>query len=285
MERISQLKSLATTLRDLHHRKDKMLVLANAWDAGSAFLFEQAGAEAVATTSAGCAYAHGYPDGERATYEDIFQSAKRIARRLKVPVSVDLESGFGDTPGEVCKSVSRIVLEAGAVGLNIEDSKPGSDMSTLYSKEEQVERLSALNKLREEIQVPFVINARTDAAWVVNETTLKEAIQRGNAYLESGADCVFVPGVTQAADIATLVEEIKGPINILATPTAPSLNKLEKLGVARCSIGSGPARAALTTTRNLAVKIIQERDCSLMYGSTMSHAECQELFAKGLNNT
>lgn len=283
MDRVNKLKALAQRFRELHHRPGKLLVLPNAWDGGSAVLFERAGAEAVASTSAGCAYAHGFPDGEEVTYEDILQSAKSIARRVNVPVSVDLESGFGDTPAQVCQSVSRVILEGGAIGFNIEDSKPGPDIFNLYTKEEQVERLAALNKLREEIGVPFVINARTDAAWKVSEKSLAEAIDRGNAYLASGADCIFVPGVTKAADIATLVNGIKGPINILAVESAPSLDELEKLGVARCSVGSGPARAALTTTKMLAEKLLKERNCSLMFGSTLSHAECQEIFAKKSN--
>ncbi len=189
----------AEKLRALH-RRDRPLVLVNAWDAATARIFEKAGSAAIATTSAGIAFASGYPDGQKISRERMLEAVARICGAVSVPVTADVEAGYGDTPGEIHRTAVG-VLEAGAVGLNLEDGT-GRSEAPLADPALQGEKIRAVVAAGRSHGVPIVLNARTDVylARVGPETgRLAETIRRGRAYRDAGADCVFIPGVTDPA--------------------------------------------------------------------------------------
>lgn len=261
------------------HTGNDVLVLPNAWDVGSAVVFERAGFSAVATTSAGIAYSLGHADGEQVTLDDLLSVVTRIVARVSLPVSVDVEMGYGESVGEVCETVRRVV-DAGGVGINIEDGVPGEEPS-LVDANQQVEMLSAVAGLRDELGVPFVINARTDGLWLKTgeeSARIDEAVARGNRYLGAGADCVFVPGLLDVNAIKALVDGINGPLNVIATPVCPAVDELRDMGVARLSLGSGPVRAAYTTTLRIAEELKRSGTLAAMSAHAMSYAEANALF-------
>ena len=241
----------AERLRALH-RAPPILVIPNAWDAASARLFEAEGFPAVATTSAGVAASLGYPDGGVVPAREMIEAVARIARAVKVPVSADIEHAYAETPDGVADVVLRVIA-AGAVGINLEDMVPGA--AGLEPLALQVDKIRAVIKAAAKAGVRVVINARTDVflrAIGPSEARLGAAVERGKAFLDAGADCVFVPGVRDRQAIADLVGGIGGPINILAGEGTPPTSELEALGVARVSVGSGPMRASLAVVREVA---------------------------------
>jgi 2-methylisocitrate lyase-like PEP mutase family enzyme len=259
------------------------LVLPNAWDAGSAVIFEKEGFEAIGTTSAGIAYSLGYPDGENITLPDLLEAAQKIIRRITVPLTVDIEMGYGADISQVLNTVQS-VIEEGAVGINIEDGVNG-EYPHLFDCQEQCRKVEEIKRLKAVSGVPFVINARTDVYWLSigePERRLHEAIERGNAYLEAGADCVFVPGRMGREVIGDLAKEIKGPLNIIATPLCPNVAELEALGVSRLSIGSGAVRASLGITRRIARELKAQGSLTSMIEAAISYGEANKLFSDKL---
>jgi 2-methylisocitrate lyase-like PEP mutase family enzyme len=251
-------RRLAEQFRALHHGP-LPLVLLNAWDAASALIFARAGAKAIATTSAGIAAALGYPDGQHITPQEMTAAVARIATAVDLPVSADLEAGYGDTPQDAA-ATARAALAAGAVGLNLEDTTDSSE-GPLLDTERQAQKIRGVRAVGEEAGVPLVINARTDVFLAqVGEPgeRIQHAAARANAYRAAGADCTFVPGVSDAATIAQLISAIDAPLNILAVPGTPSVSELHRLGVARISLGSGPMRAALALTRDIAQELFEQ---------------------------
>jgi len=241
----------AQVLRQLH-QAPPILILPNAWDAATARLFEAEGFPAIATTSAGVAAALGYPDGGVVPAHDMIEAIARIARAVAVPVTADIEHAYAATPDAVAETVMRVVA-AGAVGINLEDIVP--DAADLEPIELQANKITRIVKASTTAGVRVVINARTDVflkSIGAPETRLAAAIERGKAFLAAGADCVFVPGVTDRDTIGALVRGIGGPVNILATVGTPPIADLAALGVARVSVGSGPMRAALAVVRDVA---------------------------------
>lgn len=238
------------------HTGGRLLVLPNAWDAGSARIFEQAGFHALGTTSAGVALSLGYPDGERVSRADMLEVVRRIASAVAIPVTADLEAGYGPTVNDAVET-AKGAIAAGAVGMNFEDST--SD-DRLVDVAVNVERIRAVKKVAEAEGIAFVLNARTDVFLLqIGEPAgrFDETVRRANAYRAAGADCLFVPGVTDAETIGRLVRAIKGPMNVLAGRGAPPTGELERLGVARVSIGGGPMRAALTLTLRIAQELAE----------------------------
>ncbi|WFB08386.1 isocitrate lyase/phosphoenolpyruvate mutase family protein [Streptomyces sp. LX-29] len=221
------------------------LTLANAWDAASARLVAATGAPAVATTSAGVAWGLGAADGNRLHRDEAIALIARVAGAVEVPVTADIESGFGATPDEVAETVARVVA-AGAVGVNIEDS-PGPDGAALRPAAEQAERIAAARSAADAAGVPLFINARTDVYLLAvgdERDRLDETLRRAGDYLEAGADGVFVPGTTDPDVVGALTKDIAAPVNIMAGPGAPTVERLAGLGVARISLGSAVAEAA-----------------------------------------
>jgi 2-methylisocitrate lyase-like PEP mutase family enzyme len=266
----------AGKLRALH-RRGHPLVLVNAWDVATARIFEKAGSEAIATTSAGIAFATGYPDGQKISRERMLEAVARICAAVSVPVTADVEAGYGDTPEEIHRTAVG-VLEAGAVGLNLEDGT-GRPEAPLADLALQVEKIRAVVAVGRRHGVPIVLNARTDVYLdrVGPEAgRLAETIRRGEAYRDAGADCVFIPGVTDPAVIGVLVKQLACPVNVLAVAGSPSIADLARLGVARVSLGSGPMRAAMTQMQRLAEEVLTNGTYTTLEGIT-SHATMNDL--------
>ncbi|WP_344482302.1 isocitrate lyase/phosphoenolpyruvate mutase family protein [Glycomyces endophyticus] len=231
------------------------LLLPNCWDAASAAVIASAGAPAIATTSAGVAWSLGRPDGDALDRDAAAAAVERVVRAVDLPVTADIESGFGRTPKGVRKTLAA-VASAGAVGVNIEDSDTETP-GVLRPLTDQAERLAAA---REGAGADLFINARIDiylAGIGEPETRLAAAIERAATYTEAGADGIFVPGVTDSETIAALVNAISLPLNILAGPGAPAPSALAKLGVARISLGSGVASAAYAAARRATIAFIE----------------------------
>lgn len=267
----------AERFRALHHQSTPV-VLANVWDVASARIVEEAGFEALATTSAGVAWALGYPDGQRISRAEMLAAVARITKAVRVPVTADLEAGYGPTPDDAAATVHG-AIEAGAVGFNLEDSTE-DPAHPLFDIALQTERIAAAREAADAAGIPFVINARTDV--VLNqvgapEWRLGETLRRLAAYRDAGADCLFAPGVRDAETIATLVRELKAPLNVLAIPGIPPVAELARLGVARVSLGGGLMRAALDCTRRLATDLRASGDTSPIASTTLTHADMQKL--------
>jgi 2-methylisocitrate lyase-like PEP mutase family enzyme len=273
-------RAKAERLRALHVPGEP-LVLLNAWDAGSAAVIAKAGAQAIATTSAGAANALGYPDGQLVTREQMLSTVAPIAAAVDLPVTADMEAGYGDSP-EDAAATARGLVEVGGVGLNLEDTADAGD-DPLLPIDAFVAKIAAVTATAEETGVPLVLNARTDVfIGQVGDpaTRLERAVERGRAYLEAGADCIFVPAVADAATIGALVEGIGGPVSILAGPGSPTLSELAALGVARVSVGSGAYRAALALARAMAVEAYGTGTLETMTRAQVSFAETQTLFER-----
>ena len=267
----------AELLRQLHV-KGPMLVLPNAWDAGSASIFVEAGFPALATTSAGIAFSLGYPDGERITRDEMLAAVARITRRIAVPITADMEAGYGMTPNEVAETVRR-VIDAGAVGMNLEDRIEGKHLIDFPLA---VERIAAARAAADGTGVSIVLNARTDAFEAPElrpEQRLEEAVRRGNAFREAGADSVFVPFVGDRDTIEVLVQKIRAPVNILGTANAPTLKELATLGVRRVTFGSAPMRATLGLVRRMAREWKEKGTYGTLEAYGIPFAELQKLFA------
>jgi 2-methylisocitrate lyase-like PEP mutase family enzyme len=236
---------LAAAFRDLHRpRTGAILVLPNAWDALSARVIEHAGARAIATTSAGVSWALGRPDGQGVTRTDMVEAVRRIAEAVQLPVTADIESGYGSgSPEDVAETV-RAVVAAGAVGINLEDA-PGRGGEPLLRPEEHGPRIASARAVG---GPELFINARVDVylRQVGEESArIDETVRRARAYVAAGADGVFVPGVMDAPTIGRLVEAIDAPLNIMASSGAPSVRELASLGVARVSVGPSITQAAM----------------------------------------
>jgi 2-methylisocitrate lyase-like PEP mutase family enzyme len=252
---IDDQKSKAMTLRTLH-RGPNILVLPNAWDVASARVFEEAGFGAIATTSAGIAFSLGYPDGQKITREEMLARIGRIARAVKVPVTADVEAGYGYRPEDAARTATDAIA-AGAVGMNLEDAT-GDKAYPLLDLSLQLERIQAVREAALKTAVLLVLNARTDVylARVGEESTrYDEAVRRLVAFRDAGADCVFLPGVADAEVIARVVQDVKCPVNILVGSGSPTVAELHKLGVARTSIGSGAMRATLGLVKRIAEEL------------------------------
>ena len=276
---MSDQRALATTFRELHHSA-RPLLLVNAWDVVSARIVEDSGAPAIATTSAGVAWAEGFADGEQITREHMLSRVAHIARSVNVPVSADLEGGYGETVADA-RTTALGAIECGAVGLNFEDAHPNGQ--GLLDIDAQVARIKAMRDAATDAGVPLVINARTDTfladvgpddAW-----RLAESLRRGNEYLAAGADCVFVPGVTDAATIQALVAGLRGPLNVLAGAATPSIAALRELGVARVSLGSGAMSVVLAEFRNL-VRVLGETGDFAFLSQRMQHGAVNAMLTR-----
>jgi 2-methylisocitrate lyase-like PEP mutase family enzyme len=260
----------AEKLRALH-RGPEILVLPNAWDCASARIFEELGFPAIATTSAGVAFSLGYADEQNIPAKEMLAAVTRIARSVDVPVTADLEGGYGDIA-----ETAAALLESGAVGLNLEDIL-GQGPGSLASIDEQVSRIAAIRK------TGVVVNARTDLYLKKigdDATRFDRAIERLKAYRDAGADCLFIPGIVEEDLIARFVDALEFPINILAVAGIPSIARLEKLGVARISVGSGMMRSAMGHTRRIAEELKTTREFGKMIEGSIPFAEANALFRK-----
>ncbi|MBB6019581.1 2-methylisocitrate lyase-like PEP mutase family enzyme [Paenibacillus sp. JGP012] len=241
-----------------YHVKGNPLILVNVWDAGSAQTIQSAGAAAIATGSWSVAVAHGEQDGEALPFPLVLANLARITRSVDLPVTADIEGGYGRSVSEVKQNVM-LVVEHGAVGINIEDQLPAGE--GMYSIEEQVLRLGAAREAAEQTGIPLFINARTDlflqhAAEQHNDTLIHKALTRCKAYAEAGASGLFVPGLQDQRLIQELCEHSPLPVNVMVTAQEPSPGQLAALGVARISYGPYPYLQVMEHLRVLGRSIL-----------------------------
>jgi 2-methylisocitrate lyase-like PEP mutase family enzyme len=270
----------AVKFRKLHHGP-RMLLLPNAWDVASARILEECGHPAIATTSAGIAYSLGYPDGQRISRDEMLEMVGRIARAVRIPVTADLEAGYGTTPKEMAETV-KAAIEAGAIGMNFEDIT-GDDENSQVPLSLQVEKIHAIRETAASLGVPFVLNARTDIYLMPigpEATRFERTVERLRAYRKAGADCLFAPGVYDRDTIAKLVKAVDGPLNILANPACPPVAELEKIGVARVSAGSGIMRAAMGAVQRIGTEMFEARSCDAMFAGATPFIELKRMMTR-----
>jgi 2-methylisocitrate lyase-like PEP mutase family enzyme len=262
------------------HRRPRALVLPNVWDVASARIVEEAGYGALATTSAGVAFSLGYPDGERIPREEMLARVARIVNAVKVPVTADVEAGYGRRPEDAALTAHG-VIEAGAIGMNFEDSidDPAHPLLDLNL---QIERIRAIREAALKSGVLLVLNARTDTYLLEvgpPEKRYDDTLRRLAAFRDAGADCVFAPGLRDSETIRRLAADLKCPLNILAGPGSPTINELEQLGVARVSLGSSTMRATLGVLKRAAEELLTKGTYSSLAGAP-SHADVNRLMDK-----
>lgn len=247
----------AEALRRMHHGSD-VLLLPNAWDAISARIFAKRGFKAIATTSGGVAWALGYGDGEQTPLAEVLDMVRRITRVVDLPVTVDFETGYGQTPTEVAESI-RAVIEAGAAGVNLEDSRPGH--GPMRDAGAMAERIRAARKAAAESDVPLVINARVDH-WLhqqggAPEAPLADATARAKAYLAAGADCIYPIGLRDLKTTEAFVQAVGAPVNVMGGPGSAPLAELARIGVKRVSTATWFSALALGTIDKAAAQILE----------------------------
>ena len=280
---VRQQAEKAEQFRKLHHGP-RMLVLANAWDVVSARILEECGHPAIATSSAAVAFSRGYPDGQRIPRDEMLDVVARIARAVRVPVTADLEAGYGTTAKDMAE-MTKAAIDAGAIGMNLEDVT-GDDERSHVALPLQVEKIRAIRETAKSIGVPFVLNARTDIYLMPigpEATRFERAVERLRAYRDAGADCLFAPGVYDRETIAKLVKAVPAPINILANPACPPMAELEKIGVARVSAGSGIMRAAMGAVRRIGKEMLQAPSCEALFAGAIPHAELNRMMNRRAN--
>lgn len=263
--------SIVETFRQLHADVAPLL-LPNAWDAGSARLFESAGATAIATTSGGVAWALGYRDGGVLPIGELAGTVARIARVVTVPLSIDIENGYSDDPKIVADNVMRLV-DFGIAGINVED---GEDRPSLLAA-----KIDAIRKATARARVDLFVNARSDVFLrnlVTKVELTEESIARGSLYAEAGADGLFLPGLRQPDQIRAVVNDVSLPLNLMVWPELAGAEELGKLGVRRLSAGTGIAQVAWGAAEALAKDFLASGGSAPMYKGFVSYRQLQELF-------
>lgn len=255
------------------HTGDHPLALPNAWDVPSAKLIEAAGAAAIATTSAGVAWALGAADGEQVDKQQALAAVARIAAAVDIPVTADVEAGFGKDPQAVAETI-RQVIAAGVVGVNIEDSVQGRP-EPLRPVAEQSARIAAARAAADDEGTRLFINARIDT-YLSAAGGPAETLSRAATYLEAGADGIFVPGVVDPVTTKELAEGVDAPLNVMAGAGAPPVAELATLGVARISLGSGIAQAAHELVRRAAHELLTDGTYETLSGAA-DYAELNAL--------
>lgn len=272
---ITKQAGLAEAFRRMHDRS-QLLMLPNAWDAVSARLFAHAGFGAIATTSAGIAWASGFSDHDLPRAE-LLSATARIAAAVQIPVTADIESGYGTTAAEVGATI-REVIAAGAVGINLEDGAHGG----LRPLDDAVERLRAARAAATAVGVPIVINARIDTYlpfWEAPaQTRFEETLRRARAYLAAGADCVYPIALGDADTIGALTRALDAPVNITARPGVPDAATLRQLGVARVSMAAFPAAVALAAADRV-VREVQRTGNFEALGASLGYPDIERLFS------
>ena len=266
---------MAEAFRARHARRP-VLLLPNAWDGLSARLFAAAGFEAMATTSGGVAWALGYPDGEATPWSEVVAATARIVRAAGIPVSADIEAGYGTTPHEVAAHVAEII-GTGVVGINLEDGMHGPIRST----EDAAARIRAAREAARQVGVPIVINARCDIYFLPQQDEgdrFAATVARCKAYLAAGADCVYPFGLRDPDTIARLTEAVGAPVNVTGRPGMPDADSLERLGVARITIASAPTLAAMSAISELAQDLRATGRFDRL-AAPLRHPDAQALFA------
>lgn len=258
--------------RFLSLHEGPILVLPNAWDAASAAIVAHAGADAIATTSGGVSWAMGAADGQALTRDEMLSAVGRIARAVSIPVTADVEAGYGDVAATI-----EGVLSAGAVGVNLEDSRDGK----VIAAADQARDIAIARQTAIRLGVPqLVINARTDIyLFRVGEPAdrLDEVLARCDVYAEAGADVVFVPGLLDLEILTRLTKASPVPISVMAQPGGPKVAQLAAAGVRRVSVGTGLAELAYATTLQAAQQFLQEGTSAQLAGG-LDYGQINALF-------
>ncbi|WP_284978781.1 isocitrate lyase/phosphoenolpyruvate mutase family protein [Arthrobacter sp. fls2-241-R2A-200] len=267
----------AEHFRKLHDPGPQPLVLVNVWDAASARVVQEAGASAIATSSSAVSWSLGYRDGDHVPWGLAMAALGRIAHATRLPVTADIETGYGRTDDEL-RATIHAVLDAGAVGINIEDSAedPLTDVG------EQSRRIAVIRATADERGVPLFVNARTDTylSGRFPDKAYEETLRRAESYLTAGADGIFVPGVVDLHVLHQISSRIAAPLNALAGVGSPSPAELHDAGVRRVSIGGNTAKAAYAKVAKVASEILADGNWAGLAG-TRSHAEMDGLFQQG----
>lgn len=266
----------AETARTFHqlHEGPEPLLLTNAWDAGSARLMESLGAQAVATTSAGVAWTHGYPDGDVLPVRMLASTIVAIARAIRVPLTVDVEGGYSDDPAAVEETVARIV-EAGAVGINIEDGSGAPDLLCL--------KIERARRAGQHFGIDLFVNARTDVylrGLAPEGKRVAETLSRARLYRDAGASGIFVPGLHDPAEIRAVAADAGLPLNVMAWPGLPAAPELAQLGVRRLSAGSGISQALWGKAAALAGDFLKTGKSEALGDGAMAYPAINALFGK-----
>jgi 2-methylisocitrate lyase-like PEP mutase family enzyme len=252
-----------------------LLILPNAWDAGSARIIEHAGAKAIATSSAAVAWSHGYPDGEAMPQEAVLSTVRAIVRVVDIPVSVDLEAGYASNARAAGEFAARVV-EVGAVGVNVEDGTGSPDL--LAAKIERIKEVSS------KAGIDLWVNARVDVylrKLREGEGAYPETVARARRYREAGANSIFVPAASGEALIARLVQGVVLPLNVLAWPGVPPAEKLKELGVRRLSAGSGIAKVMMNRVFAMSQAFLAEGRSELFTEGSLNNPELNRLMRRG----
>jgi 2-methylisocitrate lyase-like PEP mutase family enzyme len=267
----------ANYFKELHH--DGMFLLPNAWNGGSAKILEKEGFKAVGTTSAGIAYSMGYEDGEKIDFKDVFRITKEMLDVIDIPLTVDLERGYGDNNKQIADNVKKII-ELGAVGINIEDGQP--ENNKVDEIDEFCDKIKILSNLKKTMGIPFLINARTDI-FLLGEGSIGEkvekAIKRVKLIEDAGADCIFLPGSIDVEGIKKLRVSINLPINLYLHPAYSDLGELESIGINRLSSGSGIVRSSLNNIINISRDFI-DKNVVTMLDHDFTYGKANEFFRK-----
>ena len=257
------------------HAGPKLLVRPNAWDAGSARVIESAGAAAIATSSAAVAWAHGYGDGQFLPFETLLATVSEIVKTCSVPVSADIEAAYAHDAATAAKTVAQ-VIDAGAVGINIED---GNDAPDLLAK-----KIENLKNAAAKAGAGLWVNARIDTylrRLVPAEAAYDETVKRARLYREAGANSIFAPGLVDLADLTRLVKDVVLPLNCLAWPGLPNGAALEKIGVRRLSAGSGIGKAVLNRTLELTKAFLADGKSEPLTQGPLSNPDINGMMRKG----
>lgn len=257
--------------RQLHHN-GKILILPNIWDPFGALLLEKLGYPAVATASSSVALSNGYGDGEKLPFDALLHLLKEIVKRVQVPVTADVESGYaGDNHHVLAENIKKLI-DTGIAGINFEDSVHGKPGMT--SLEEQTAKISLIKKTASTSGSQLFINARVDVyikrAELNDDEKLSEAIKRGKAYKDSGADGLYPIILRNEKHIDALVKEVGLPLNLTMIPGIPPMDILKKMGVARLSLASGFFKAAVSTMKGLAEDLLNGRDVTAVMKKTVT---------------
>lgn len=268
----------AVTFTRLHIPGDP-IILPNAWDPVSARVVEEAGAPAIATSSAAISWTHGRPDGNNLNRYEVIQAVARIVQATDLPVSADVETGYGDEETDLAVTL-RGLLDAGAIGINLEDSGTGDPAGPLWPLATAARRVQVARAVATERGIPMYVNARVDtyiAQAGEGEGRLAETLRRAAAYLEAGASGIFVPHVRDLPTIERLVQGIDGPVNVLLGPGSPTVAELAGVGVARVSTGSSLAAAVLGFLRQAATEVLTSGTYD-SFGGNIPYADLNAFF-------
>jgi 2-methylisocitrate lyase-like PEP mutase family enzyme len=266
-------RTAATRFRTLHQGPEPLL-LPNAWDAGSARVIEATGAQAIATTSAGLAWARGYPDGYALPARFLVATVSEIARVIRVPLSVDMEAGYADELAAIADNAEALA-SAGAVGINLEDGTNPPEVLC--------ERIAATKRGAARAGVDLFVNARCDVylkALTTPERALEESISRGLRYRDAGADGFFLPALVDPAGIRQVVASVPLPLNVLVRAGLPRVSELAALGVRRVSAGSGISSAVHGLTRRAVRQFLDTGTYDAMLDGAIPHGELNGLFGE-----